>query len=133
MTNQIQSLRGTVLLAEEDVLLRSPIAQYLRDCGYKVIEATSAHEAKLALGDTALDVSIVVTAVRLAGDGFGISNWAKRHRPDVKITIFASARKAVEVAAGLCSEGGASRLNGQTLLRRVQRMLSTRNRPPHVA
>ena len=35
----------TILVVEDDVLVRMPIAQYLRDCGYKVIEAANADEA----------------------------------------------------------------------------------------
>ena len=40
MARELQNgQRGTVLLAEGDVLVRMPIAEYLRDCGYKVVEA----------------------------------------------------------------------------------------------
>ena len=37
----------TVLVVEDEVLLRLSIAAYLRDCGYKVIEAADADEAVL--------------------------------------------------------------------------------------
>jgi CheY-like chemotaxis protein len=43
------NLQETVLLVEDEVLLRMPIAQYLRDCGYKVIEAVNADEAMAVL------------------------------------------------------------------------------------
>lgn len=39
----------TVLLVEEDVLIRMPLAAYLRDCGYKVVEAVSSTEALMVL------------------------------------------------------------------------------------
>jgi CheY-like chemotaxis protein len=39
----------TVLVAEDDVLVRMPISQYLRDCGHKVVEAANADEAMTAL------------------------------------------------------------------------------------
>jgi CheY-like chemotaxis protein len=35
----------TILVVEDDVLIRMPIAQYLRDCSYRVVEAVSADEA----------------------------------------------------------------------------------------
>ena len=38
-----------VLVVEDDVLIRMPIAQYLRDCGYRVIEAACADEAMAVL------------------------------------------------------------------------------------
>jgi hypothetical protein len=37
----------TVLVVEDEILIRMPISQYLRDCGYKVIEAASADEAMM--------------------------------------------------------------------------------------
>jgi CheY-like chemotaxis protein len=43
------NLQETVLLVEDEVLVRMPIAQYLRDCGYKVIEAVNADEAMAVL------------------------------------------------------------------------------------
>jgi CheY-like chemotaxis protein len=39
----------TVLLVEDEVLLRLAVAEYLRDCGYKVIEAVNADEAAMVL------------------------------------------------------------------------------------
>ena len=39
------AFQETILVVEDDVLVRMPIAQYLRDCGYRVIEAVSADEA----------------------------------------------------------------------------------------
>ena len=43
------NLQETVLLVEDEVLIRMPIAEYLRDCGYKVIEAVNADEAMAVL------------------------------------------------------------------------------------
>jgi CheY-like chemotaxis protein len=34
----------TILVVEDDVLVRMPISQYLRDCGYRVIEAANAQK-----------------------------------------------------------------------------------------
>jgi CheY-like chemotaxis protein len=39
----------TVLVLDDDVLVRMPICQYLRDCGYRVLEAASADEATVIL------------------------------------------------------------------------------------
>ena len=40
---------GTILVVEDEVLIRLVIAEYLRDCGYRVIEAVHADEALLVL------------------------------------------------------------------------------------
>ena len=44
MVNETKA-QETILLVEDEVLVRMPIAQYLRDCGYKVVEAVNADEA----------------------------------------------------------------------------------------
>jgi CheY-like chemotaxis protein len=43
----VESAPETILVVEDDVLVRMPIAQYLR--GYKVIETVSADEAMVVL------------------------------------------------------------------------------------
>jgi len=124
MMNRVQGHRGTVLLAEGDVLKRMPLAQYLRECGYKVLEATTLDEAKLALGDANSAVSVVVSSLQLAGNGFGISNWVKQHRPDLNVLLTGTPRR---VAAGLCSDDSVpTPLKPQLLLRRIRQMLATR-------
>jgi CheY-like chemotaxis protein len=35
----------TVLVLDDDVLVRMPVVQFLRDCGYRVVEAASTDEA----------------------------------------------------------------------------------------
>jgi hypothetical protein len=40
----VQSVQEIILVLEGDVLIRMPIAQYLRDGGYRVIESVGADE-----------------------------------------------------------------------------------------
>jgi DNA-binding response OmpR family regulator len=37
---------ATVLLVEAEILARGPLAEYLRSCGYNVIEVTGGDEAR---------------------------------------------------------------------------------------
>ena len=39
----------TILVLDDEVLVRMPICQYLRDCGYRVLEAADADEATAIL------------------------------------------------------------------------------------
>jgi CheY-like chemotaxis protein len=41
--------RQTILVVDDEVIIRTAISEYLRDCGYKVIEAASVDEAVLVL------------------------------------------------------------------------------------
>ena len=68
------NLQETILVVEDDVLVRMPIAQYLRDCGYKVIEAVNAEEAMTVLLHKETLVDIVFSDIEMPGsvDGFGL-------------------------------------------------------------
>lgn len=96
----------TVLVVEDDTLVRMPIAEYLRDCGYHVLEAGSAAEAITALDDNG-DVSLVFSDVRMPGamDGFGLARWLRAHHPDIPIILtsgYTSSRSlSADVAAGV--------------------------------
>ena len=42
----------TLLLADPDVIVRTLLAQYLRECGYRVLEASNSREVPQFLADT---------------------------------------------------------------------------------
>jgi CheY-like chemotaxis protein len=78
----------TVLVVEDETLVRMLIAEYLRDCGYHVLEAANASEAIAAMK---IDdpVSLVFTDVRMPGkmDGFGLAEWFHSHYPAVPVLL----------------------------------------------
>jgi CheY-like chemotaxis protein len=78
----------TVLVVEDETMVRMPIAEYLRDCGYNVVEAGDANEAIAAMGSEE-PVSIVFSDVRMPGkmDGFGLAEWFRSHYPDVPVLL----------------------------------------------
>jgi CheY-like chemotaxis protein len=78
----------TVLVVEDEMMVRMPIAEYLRDCGYNVLEAADAAEA-IARMDAEGPVSLVFTDVRMPGkmDGFGLAEWFQSHYPNVPVLL----------------------------------------------
>jgi CheY-like chemotaxis protein len=78
----------TVLVVEDEMMVRMPIAEYLRDCGYNVLEAADAHEAIAAM-DAEGPVSIVFSDIRMPGkmDGFGLAEWFRSNYPDVPVLL----------------------------------------------
>ena len=56
----------TVLVVEDEVLIRMAIADYLRDCGYRVVEAGNSHEAVRVL-KTDVYIDVVFTDVHMPG------------------------------------------------------------------
>jgi response regulator RpfG family c-di-GMP phosphodiesterase len=59
--------RQTILVVDDEVIIRTAISEYLRDCGYKVIEAASVDEAVLVLQQAEITVHIVLSDVEMPG------------------------------------------------------------------
>jgi DNA-binding NtrC family response regulator len=120
--------RATILVVEE-VLVRLALADYLRDCGYKVVEAADAEEAVQVLKQSPLPVDVLFSAVELSGamDGFGLSQWTRANRPGLEVILAGSVPRAVNAAAELCEEGPVPRpYEPQTVHDRIRRLLAGR-------
>jgi CheY-like chemotaxis protein len=100
---------ATILVADDDVLTRIAIADYLRDCGYRVIEASGGIEAKTALTHVP-EIRILFADTRLAGDenGFALAQWARRNRPALEVVLSTGLMRKAEAAARLCSHNHTS-------------------------
>jgi CheY-like chemotaxis protein len=121
---------GCVLVVEDEVLLRLVIAEYLRDCGYKVIEAADADEALQVLQQSQLTVDVLFSDVEMPGslDGFGLSQWARSNRPDIDVILTGSVPRAVSAAADLCEDGTIPKpYEPQHVRDRIRRLLAARH------
>ena len=96
----------TILVAEDDVLVRIAMAEYLRGCGYRVIEAAGGMEAKTVLQHGPM-IHVLLADARLAGDdnGFELARWARRYRPHMTVILSVSLEQKSEAAASLCAGG----------------------------
>lgn len=83
--------QATILVVEDEVLTRVASADYLRSCGYRVLEASSGAEAQ-TLFASGEPIRILFTDVQLPGDvdGFALASWVEAKHPHVRI-IMASA------------------------------------------
>src|ERR1700761_5470636 len=91
----------TVLVVDDEVLVRMVIAAYLRDCGYRVIEAANADEAMLVIEhDEARTIGVVLSDVAMPGDldGFGLAQWVRRERPGCDVILAGTPARAAEAA-----------------------------------
>lgn len=117
---------STVLVTDDDVLVRIAIAEYLRDCGYRVIEAAGGLEARTVL-QHGPEVHVLLADARLAGDdnGFALAQWARRHRPGLSVILSANLTRKAEAAAHLCSRNQPAPPPASHLRERIESM-STR-------
>ncbi len=97
----------TVLVVGDEVLIRTALAAYLRDCGYRVLEAVSADEAVSILQDSEFNIDIVFSDIEMPGklDGFGLAKWVRENAPQVHIVLAGTPAKAAEVAGDICEQG----------------------------
>src|SRR4051794_36980263 len=79
--------RTTILLVEDEVLVRMSLADQLRSAGYVVLEASSADEALDVLRSQR--VRVVLSDIRLPGrlDGVELARAIRAQYPDVKIVL----------------------------------------------
>jgi DNA-binding NtrC family response regulator len=119
----------TILVVEDEVLVRMPIAQYLRDCGYKVIEAANADEAIAVLSHKETVVDVVFTDIDMPGalDGFGLAKWVREHRHGVDVILAGTLPRTIEQAEELCEEGPLPKpYEAQTVHLHIRRLLTAR-------
>lgn len=98
---------ATILVVEDEVLIRLVIAEYLRDCGYKVYEAAHADEAMAILQAPDVAVDIVFSDVMMPGsvDGFGLARWVRDRHPGVEVILTSGMDRSAEIAGTLCEAG----------------------------
>jgi CheY-like chemotaxis protein len=99
------SERPCVLIVEADIVVRHPLAEYLRDCGYWVLEARGAAEAQTLLQSMSSSIDVILAdASGPAPGGFQLATWVRGFCPDVSIVLAGGVAKAVEI----CQDGPAA-------------------------
>jgi two-component system, response regulator PdtaR len=78
----------TILVVEDEVLVRLMVAEWLRDADFHVVEAANADEA-LAVLQYTTDVALIVTDVRMPGsmDGLGLAKTVRTALPQIRIVL----------------------------------------------
>lgn len=98
MTKTLQS----VLVVEDEVLIRMSIAAALEDAGFQVLEAGNSAQALEVLAHHD-GIGIVVTDVRMPGamDGLGLVAQLRRDHPAIRILVVSGNTAAADaIAAG---------------------------------
>jgi CheY-like chemotaxis protein len=96
----------TILVVADEVLLRMALSDYLRECGYTVVETSGAEEAITVLeANVPIDIAFSDIAMPGSRDGFGLAQWIRRERPGIKVILTAGAARSAEAAGELCEHG----------------------------
>jgi len=97
----------SILLVSGYSLERTTLAEYLRGCGFHVIEAVDGDEATVALENKSIDIVVSDVQLRHHGSGHSIAALAREHQPGIKIVLVSNGEHATEAAVDLCEDGPA--------------------------
>jgi CheY-like chemotaxis protein len=124
---------SSVLVVEDEVLVRLVIADYLRECGYRVYEAVNASEAVAMLQAPEVTVDIVFSDVQMPGDmdGFGLARWVRNNKPGVQVILTSGVERSADVAATLCEAGPLLEkpYSSQNVVDRIKQLVAKAHRP----
>jgi CheY-like chemotaxis protein len=97
---------ATILVVEDEPLIQLITSEALNESGYRVLVAGDADEA---IGILTRDdsVRLLFTDIVMPGtlDGFGLADWAKSVRPDLKVLYTSGYSWAAAQAHGGCVHG----------------------------
>jgi DNA-binding NtrC family response regulator len=94
----------TILIVEDEPLIRLALSEHLQDLGFQVLEAASAAEA-MAMMERHRGIDLVFSDVRMPGemDGIALAQWILEHWPGMPVMLTSgelSCVKAVEELSG---------------------------------
>lgn len=95
---------ATVLVVEDEVLIRLAVTDHLRDCGFRVFEAASIKEAQnVFLAGAEIDLVFSDIHMPEAGDGIALALWVAEHHPGVSVILTSGVESSLRAAEQTCS------------------------------
>jgi CheY-like chemotaxis protein len=94
-----------VLIVEDEVLSRLAMAEYLRECGFHVIEAANGAEAQ-QLVLAGLQVELVFSDITMPGgvDGIDLALWLMVNCESTKVILTSGLPDALAKARSACNQ-----------------------------
>jgi DNA-binding response OmpR family regulator len=120
-----------LLLVDREELVRSPLAEYLRECGYRVLEAINTKEGQGILSQGLPIVDIVLADMQTLGEeGFAFAAWVRKNKPGIRVVLAGTVAATARKAGDLCEEEPPIRkpYDHQLVLDRIRRLLAERDR-----
>jgi CheY-like chemotaxis protein len=130
--NLLEQENHTVLVVEDEFLIREDISTHLKDCGFNIIEAENA-TAAIQFLTSRNDIDIVFTDIRMPGDmdGIELARWIAVNYPNILVMI-ASGHVSREVAIKeLCGvEAFVKPYKPEAISRKMRELLAHRKSNP---
>lgn len=99
------AMEPTVLIVEDEVLSRLAMSEYLRECGFQVIEAASGVEAQ-QLVLAGIKVDLVFSDITMPGgvDGIDLALWLMVHCESAKVILTSGLPDSLAKAESACNQ-----------------------------
>jgi len=119
----------TILVVDDEPLIRMMVSDYLQECGFKVVEASNADEAQQMIQSDALVLDLVFSDVKMPGtkDGFALAQWVRTHRPEIPVVLASGDTSKIQNAHDLCADEPffAKPYDLQLLVTKIRQLLGT--------
>lgn len=95
----------TVLVVDDDDMIRMSIADYLRDSGLDVLEAASGEAGQAAFAAGA-PIDVVFSDVQMSPhlDGIALANWVHAHHPNVPVMLTSGVAVLSSLPEAICPQ-----------------------------
>lgn len=92
--------RPTILVVEDEVLVRLDIASYLRSSGFRVLEAGDTYEA-IQLLQADQNIDLVFSDISMPGtlNGIDLARWIRHKRKGVRVLLTSGTANNVQLAS----------------------------------
>jgi CheY-like chemotaxis protein len=100
----------TVLIVEDEPVIRLALQESLEDNGFQTLEAANAREALDAIGKLGRAIDLVFTDIRMPGemDGIKLAQWVRQQMPHIPVIVASgyrsNAREAMEAGEDVCEK-----------------------------
>ena len=86
--SELGALLQSILIVEDEALVRSDTVELLREAGYRIHEAANAGEA-MGLIKSKIAIDLLFTDINLGKgmNGVELAVWALGNRPDVRVLV----------------------------------------------
>jgi DNA-binding NtrC family response regulator len=121
-----------IVVADSEVIVRNVLSDYLRHCGYKVVDAASSDEVLAIFANGSATVTLVLSDADLGGtmNAFSLRLWVRKHWPDTQFILAGNVTSAAKAAGHICDEGPHLKrpYDPQAVITHIKRLLAAARR-----
>jgi CheY-like chemotaxis protein len=120
--------RHSVLVVDDEFLVRNVLAEILKDAGFHVLQAETA-SAAITILDELAEVDLVFSDVKMPGmDGFELARWVSDNKPDLPVILASGYVGKTNMAHDLrCTEFLRKPFDFDTVIDKIRATISRRS------